>query len=135
VWEEHVVELLQEDEIDWDNGYFPVAVEYLTASAKLEKLQRDLVKMYRGRVDQLEGVERRLQDDLTEALYRHTPGATRGLEEQLADMTAWKNHLFEQWRMVEQERDESRAQRDQNFDALNAAMNERNELVDDYGCV
>lgn len=107
-------------------------MEYLTASAKLEKLQRDLVKMYRGRVDQLEGVERRLQDELTEALYRHTPGATRGPKEQLADMTAWKNHLFEQWRMVEKERDEAHAQRDQNFDALNAAMNERNELVDDY---
>ena len=40
-------------------------MEYLTASAKLEKLQRDLVKMYRGRVDQLEGVEKRLQDELT----------------------------------------------------------------------
>ena len=46
-------------------------------------------------------------------------------------MTVWKNHLFEQWCMVEQERDEARAQRDQNFDVLNAAMNERNELVDD----
>ena len=87
-------------------------MEYLTTSAKSEKLQRDLVKMYRGRVDQLEGVERRLQDELTEALYRHIPGATRSLEEQLADMTAWKNHLFEQWCMVEQERDEARAQRD-----------------------
>ena len=65
-------------------------------------------------------------------LYWHIPGATHSLEEQLADMIAWKNHLFEQWCMVEQERDEARAQRDQNFDVLNAAMNERNELVDDY---